>query len=249
MHDYFRAGWPQFLPGEALLLQNAVELAAHEGLTGELDEQAPGTSVADLLSDMGGYDGSAWGSLERELEEHPEDLEQAHLIASGSEQLDRYGRTLGLGSVRTISDLLRLMQAVGLIERLDEDGEVRWRPAEHVPLPEERLPLTADEKALADRRRWQDLHYASGQQIIRFFVDENVDGVSTSLEALASELDMDPEDVRQGILVLLGEGDFSASVDIERVTSQASFDLKVDWNLFNETRLSYRLTMPDDDDA
>jgi hypothetical protein len=139
------------------------------------------------------------------------------------------------------------METVGLVARVEKDGEVRWRPADHIPLPEDKLPLTADEKATADRRRWHDVHYAGSQQIVRLFVDKDVETVQGSLAALAAELEMDSEDVRQAILVLLGEGDFSASVDIERALAATPFDLKVDWELFEKNRFGFRLPTPGED--
>src|SRR6266498_3352740 len=109
-----------------------------------------------------------------------------------------------------------------------------------LPLAEEVFPLTAEERAEEDRDRWQHMHYGTGQTIIRLFdpaADDRKDTLTTSLQRLARQLDLDPESVREGILILLDEGDFSINVDIAHAPQHKVFTLRVDWERFAHTRI------------
>ncbi len=52
--------------------------------------------------------------------------------------------------------------------------------------------------------------------------------------------------MRAAVGLLLEEGDFSVSPDIERVQPEEDFTLRVDWAAFDRTRIHVRLAMPDE---
>jgi len=124
-----------------------------------------------------------------------------------------------------------------------EDGAIRFRPTWPLPLVEDVLPLTPEERAEEDQHRWRDLHYGTGQRIIALFeplADNRKDALTTSLERLGRRLGLAPDSVREGILVLLDEGDFSVNVDIARMPQHKVFTLRVDWERFARTRIGIR---------
>jgi hypothetical protein len=114
---------------------------------------------------------------------------------------------------------------------------VAQRSADPLPLPDERLPLSPQEAAEEDALRWERIHYDNAQSIIRLFVDDDLDVLSTTLADLARRLELPVESVREAILVLLGEGDFAASVDVERIAARQPLELRVDWDRFADTRI------------
>jgi hypothetical protein len=85
--------------------------------------------------------------------------------------------------------------------------------------------------------RWERIHYDNAQSIIRLFVDDDLDVLATTLADLGQRLELPVESVREAILVLLGEGDFTASVDVERIDARRPLELRVDWDRFAVTRI------------
>jgi Family of unknown function (DUF6042) len=151
--------------------------------------------------------------------------------------------------VRTCRDILNLMVAAGVLHRVVEDGAVRFRPAWPLPIAEDVFPVTAEERDEEDAFRWHALHEGTAQDIIRLFKPDAADrrdNLTTSLERLGRILELDPDSVREGILVLLDEGDFTASLDIARAPRHKVFILRVDWERFAADRISIRRGRPDD---
>lgn len=98
--------------------------------------------------------------------------------------------------------------------------------------------------------RWQGLHDQHAQQLIGRFVKQDLDVMTTSLVQVARLLDVDVDDAREAVLVLLGEcGDFSADRDVERIEPHQTFTLTVDWDRFNQERISARIVPSPPDDA
>jgi len=105
------------------------------------------------------------------------------------------------------------------------------------------FPLSAKERAEEDQHRWRRLHYGTEQEIIRLFepdADNPKESLTTSLQRLGRKLGLDPESVREGILILLEEGDFSINVDIACAPQHNVFTLRVDWEVFARTRIGIR---------
>jgi hypothetical protein len=60
-------------------------------------------------------------------------------------------------------------------------------------------------------------------------------------------LETTSQGAREAVLVLLDEGDFQADVDVARVRESDIFELTVDGDKFEQTRIGLRLALPDDD--
>ncbi|MFF2148656.1 DUF6042 family protein [Kitasatospora sp. NPDC058190] len=61
--------------------------------------------------------------------------------------------------------------------------------------------------------------------------------VTTSLQRLARVIDGDP-DARQAVLLLLDQGDFTATADIAAIPPHKVFRLQCDWEKFDQSRIS-----------
>jgi len=158
---------------------------------------------------------------------------------------DAYGAALGLGPVRTMGELLEYLVACGMLLEQQHDGNgVTYDLNPDVPLPSEVLPLSDADRANEDALRWQDVHESTAQSIIALFDPDDVDRPDrkvTSLQRLARELDSDIESVRAGVLNLLKEGDFSATIELDEATPHQVFELVIDWECFAENRISLRV--------
>jgi hypothetical protein len=145
---------------------------------------------------------------------------------------------LGLPPVQTAADTADYLVAAGILCRVGKDDTVLLIPVWPVPLPEERLPLTAEERRAEATQRWTDLHERTADRIIELFApdDERLPALRTSVDLLARQLDIEPEDVRQALLVLLAADDFSADADIARLGDDGDFVLTVDWDIHDRTR-------------
>jgi Family of unknown function (DUF6042) len=158
-------------------------------------------------------------------------------------RVDSYAAHYGRPPVRTCRDVLELMVAAGILHRVAEDGEVRFRPAWPLPLAEDVFPVTPEERAEDDAIRWRHLHEGTAQDIIRLFKPDDEqprDRLTTSLERLGRTMNLDPDSVREGIVLLLEHGDFSANIDIARAPRHKVFSLAVDWERFAATRIGIR---------
>ncbi len=235
MSDYLRSGWIRHLPRNAFTIYEAVLWLHVDEIQGEIEEQPPGGPVGGLLAQIGGLRAGVWDEQHSDLLRYP-DSEEEELLADAKSRLARAEAAVGM-NVRTNADLLELMRRLGVIERMEEHGMVRWRSADPLPLPDERLPLSPREAAEEDALRWERIHYDNAQSIIRVFVDDDLDVLATTLADLAERLELPVESVREAILGLLGEGDFTASVDIERVEAGHLFEVRVDWDRFADTRI------------
>lgn len=176
-----------------------------------------------------------------ETEHHKEELARS----------DAYSTALGTSPVRTMGDVLDYMIACGvIIERLDGNKTV-YDLNPGAALPGEVLPLSETDLAAEDHLRWRDTHESTAQPIIALFRPEEqqqVERKKTSLERLARELDSDVESVRAGVLNLLADSDFTATIDVERAEPHKVFELVVDWELFNTNRISLHLASGGHDD-
>ncbi|MFI9332148.1 DUF6042 family protein [Kitasatospora sp. NPDC052868] len=62
--------------------------------------------------------------------------------------------------------------------------------------------------------------------------------VTTSLQRLAKAIDGDPHDARQAVLLLLDQGDFTATEDVAAIPPHKVFRLRCDWEKFEQSRIS-----------
>jgi len=255
----FGKGWGRTLPASMV-----------EILTQILFEQSPTRAELDARLRQSqhspeGLDSSAWEPLhdwtDEEIARLDEDFGQPDdepRVASevktkeaGQREtnlatFERYLAAKDIPIAHTIGALLDLLIACDVVN-IDDSGKHSINPL--APLPGEALPLDADEAVLQDSMRWERLHEATAQEIIHLFHPEGaeIDHLLTDLDQLAKHLDQDPEDVRSALLALLGNGDFSAGVNIETVTVHESFILRIDWEAFHASRISICYGTPDAD--
>ncbi len=143
------------------------------------------------------------------------------------------------------------MIACGVVIGRTEGEDVVYDLNPDVELPAEVLPLSDEDRAEEDSLRWQDVHEATAQSIIRLFDPDGEDRPErkrTSLTRLARELDSDFESVRAGVLNLLDVGDFTTTIDVEDAAPNQVFELVVDGERFAATRISLRSAVGGNDD-
>lgn len=260
---YMRMGWLRVFPSAAVAILSP--LATRGPMTAELLE-------SELRPEMGserGWASGAWeplhewtdGELEELSAQFPDDAETADRQDAQSvmaeeaaarrdrvKELDLYADAVAVSPVRTLGDLLRFMIACGVLVQND-GGVIDLNP--DARLPAEVLPLTPRRQADEDELRWRDLHESTSYRIIELFSpqDDRLDSLRVSLQTLAASASVDPESVRAAIGNLLGVGDFSTSVDVDRLEIDETFELSVDWDLFDTKRIGVRISLGGGDDS
>jgi len=243
MSDYLRSGWMRHLPRNAFTIYEAVLWLHVDDIAGEIEEQPLGSWVGEHIAQIGGLRAGVWDEQEVELLCNP-DPDEAALFDDAKARLARTEAALGL-TVRTNADLIELMRRLGVIGRTEDEGDVHWRSTDPLPLPDERLSLSPEEIAEEDELRWERIHYDNAQSILRLFVDDELDELPTTLADLGERLELPVESVREAALVLLGEGDFTASVDVGRIDAKQPLKLRVDWDCFADTRIGISIADAD----
>ena len=268
----FGRGWLRYLPPASILFMGAL---ANQGPLNKVDL---GDWIrAGCRDGERGWDAEAWDPVKvwtdeewqqaRDAEEHgpfpfafgPDD--PADAAGANAEEIedrerelarsDAYSQALGIAPVRTMADVLRYMIACGVVIERTEGEDVVYDLNPDVELPAEVLPLSDEDRAREDSLRWQDVHEATAQSIIRLFDPDGEDRPErkrTSLTRLARELDSDFESVRAGVLNLLDEGDFTTTIDIEDAAPPQAFELVVDRERFAATRISLRFAVGGNDE-
>ncbi|WP_087001960.1 DUF6042 family protein [Gulosibacter sp. 10] len=187
---------------------------------------------------------SDYGDLDEPRTADELNAEEAAQRLADQATFEQYLVSKGVPIEHTVSALLDLLIACEVVT-MDHAGVLSLN--ESAPLPAEVLPLDSKEVEIQDKLRWERLHQEASQAIIRLFRTEGqgLDHVLVSLDQLAAQLETDPEDVRSAIGVLIDEGGFSTSTDIERTPSDQSFILNVDWEAFNQNRIHVSLDSPE----
>lgn len=241
--DFMESGWMRWLPHGALMIHMAVLDASLRDVAGDLEALQDDERFRMVTR---GLESAVWDEPEDLDPDDPEDAEELEGHLARVERVDSIAADYGLGPVRTNWHLAQLMLRLGLLERVEDSGDVSWRPVTPLPLPEERIKLTEAEREQEDRIRWHGLHERNAQNLIRQFVDGDITTLTTTLRRLAERLDVTAEDAREAVLSLIEEGDFSASQDVTRIAVDELFDFSVDWKEFGQRRLSIRLVNPNE---
>lgn len=246
--DFMDSGWLRWLPRVAFDLNMLVASLTLDEADGDPWSQ-PEDSRARLVADsVGGPDASAWvherDEREREQMSEREIRHEDRHIARLLELL----RPHGLTEHSRARDLLELMGHLGLFA--DEAGagdEPRWRVVDPLPLPEERLALSDQEREQEAEIRFDDVFATLRSSLTGLLVDQPRDTVKTTLSRLAGRLDADPEDVRQALGQLIGSPAFSANQDVGRVDAGRVFEIRIDREAYGEDFVSVRIATPEDD--
>lgn len=143
-------------------------------------------------------------------------------------------------------DVIEFMVELGLIEKVGEGaGDVRWSVVNPLPNVEDVLPLSAERREIESRIRWREGFREASRAITSWFAQQRPPAVpkseiKTSIQAIAKDLGLDPEDARHGLAILLEE-DIRCDVDPETARSDEPLRIRIDWQLFEEWRTVYRI--------
>jgi hypothetical protein len=250
---YMEYGWNRFLPDGAIQL-----LAIIAG--GQLDTADLDLQLRESQHSADGLESAAWSPLEVYTDEALAELhglfDRAPMVVGDDEsetadevmaleaaaraeevqQMRRFSDHLHVSEVRTLGDLLTFMAEADLITH----SSGVWKLNATAPLPEESLPLTPEQREYEDELRWALLHERPAQGIIRLFRPDGIapaDTLTTSLTALASELDVPVEAARGALVELIRAADFSADTDPATCEEDDILTIAIDWDTFHTTRI------------
>jgi hypothetical protein len=159
------------------------------------------------------------------------------------ERMDSYCRGVGVEPVHTMGQLLDLMLSCGVVLARTDGPEPVYELNPEALLPQEVLPLSDEDRENEDRLRWEDVHEATAQAVIKLFEPHNekpLGSMTTSLARLARTLGNDFESVRAGLTNLLESGEFTTSIDIAGAGPRDESLLTVEWELFWSKRVTLR---------
>ena len=149
-------------------------------------------------------------------------------------------------------DVIEFMVELELLERVEAEDGI-WRvvsPLRHV---EDVLPLSSERQAIESQIRWREGFREASQTITDWLREKRPpvqakSEIETSIEAIAKEVGLDPEDARHGLAILLNE-DVRCSVDPETARSDELLRLRIDWELFEEWRTVYSIRPEGDEET
>jgi hypothetical protein len=216
-----------------------------DGVSGDLDEL--GAEALDVAV-FGGldtpYEPAAHGDSELEPGEEP-------MWARRWKEFGDRAVKRGL-PMRTPRDSIEFMREIGLVDRVERDGEIYWRAVVPVPLAEDLLAL--DDAAREEERklRWQKAFQHAENRVTSWLVDQRTDaptmGLTITLTEIAGRLELDVDEARHGLAnAMLQAGDITAIPNPEVAEPDAPLRIVVDWERFDRERISVRLVMPNDD--
>jgi hypothetical protein len=146
----------------------------------------------------------------------------------------------------TCRHVIEFMLALELIERRETGMGVIWMIVSPLPNVEEVLNLTPERLEQEAITRWRISFGGIADSIVDWMAGLSPRGAeiyefTTSIQALAEQMHLDPEDARHGLTVLLDE-DVTCDVDPEIAAADAPLRIRVDWKLLEEIRAIYRIT-------
>lgn len=159
-------------------------------------------------------------------------------IVPDSERIRRLREATGM-EIETLGDCLRLLERLRLIQLVDD----AWLANEKIgTLPEDVLVLSDAEQRSEDEMRWAALHAPAREVLIKLFAWAHLKGeerpLNHSLTSLSQVVGYDTLVLREAFAELVQDGDFKSSRDIATVDDDEPFEVSVDWDRFNELRLS-----------
>jgi hypothetical protein len=243
--DFISTGWLRFLPEPAFNAYGRMWVWALDGeaVAGDLDEL--GAEVLDVAA-LGGldavYDPAAHGDADIEPDEDP-------AWAIRWEEFGAQAARRGL-PMRTPRDAIEFMREIGLVERVEHDGEIYWRAVVPVPLAEDLLDLDEQTRGQEAKLRWQRAFQHAEHRVTNWLVDQRTDAPTTELTIRLAEisirLDLDLEETRQGLAVAMdAAGDISARPHPETAAPGDPIQISVDWDRFDAGRIMIVANSPD----
>jgi hypothetical protein len=244
--DIVSTGWIRFLPEPGVSAYLAIwGLNRHPDgpVTGDLDDL--GAEAFDVAT-YGGfdavYDPAKHGDAVLEDDEEP-------LWTSRWSEFGEQAAKRGL-PMRTARDLIEFMREVGLVERLELDGEISWRPVVPVPLAEDILELDVETRDREAKIRWEEAFQRANNRVTSWLVDQRTDAATTDLTVtlteLAGQVELDVEELRHGLAAAMNEaGDIAVTPHPEQAEPDQPLHIVVDWELFDTKRIAIRLADPE----
>lgn len=243
--DFTDSGWLRWLPEVSWTLNMLVSCLTLDEAPGSPWDQPSGSRAAAVLSRLD-RDASAWAVEDDELTraESPSEFEfDRNRRARITGALEPFG--FGPGS--STGDVLELMRTFGLVTvEVDDDGVEAWRVVDPLPLPEERLRLSSEERAEEARHRLDDMYGPLQSSLAGLLSNDPADTVRTSLARLGERLNADPDDAREALLLVLESRSFTANRDVSRLRADQVFEITIDRAVFQEEYLEVELTTPED---
>ncbi len=216
-----------------------------EAMAGDLDDL--GAEALDVEA-FGGldtpYDPAAHGDADLEPGEEP--MWAPRWSQFGAEAAKRRM------PMRTPRDAIALMRAIGLVERIERDGEIFWRAVVPVPLAEDVLDLGEQTRDTEAKLRWQRAFQHAENRVTSWLVDQRTAAPTTeltiTLTEIAGRLQLDVDETRHGLANAMdAAGDITSTPHPEAAEPDEPLRVVVDWERFAAERISFQLAMLDED--
>lgn len=244
--DIVSTGWIRFLPEPGMNTYLAIW-----GL-----DRHPDGPVAGDLEDLGAemFDVAAFGGFDgiydpaKHGDADVEDGEESTWTIRWSEFGEQAAkRDLPM---RTPRDLIEFMRVIGLVERIELDGDIFWRPVVPVPIAEDVLDLDVETRDREAKIRWRAAFQRANNRVTSWLVDRRTDAATTeltiTLTELADRLELDVDELRHGLAAAMNEaGDIAVTPHPEQAELDQPLRIVVDWELFDTKRIAIRLTDPE----
>ena len=245
--DFITTGWLRYLPEPAFNAYGRMWVSVVEGeaLAGDLDEiGAERLDVAVFGGLDATYDPAVHGDADLEPDEEPTWAIRWQTFAEAAAE-----RSMPMNTPR---DAINLMRAIGLVERIEDDGEISWSAVVPVPLVEDVLDLDDEARESEAKLRWRRAFRHAEDRVTNWLVDMRSDAPTTkltiTLAEIAVRLDLDLDETRQGLAVAMDTGDITATPHPESAAPGDPIRISLDWDRFDAERISIVAGSADDDD-
>ncbi|MDT7783037.1 MAG: hypothetical protein QOF58_1456 [Pseudonocardiales bacterium] len=237
--DWTASGWHRLLPPIAFSLEMLIATATQTDADGDLDDLIAAHPVlAEQLPDRGATP-LRWHEPGRESVEMERRRDQAREALRGA----LAGR--GLTVPTTLRELADLLAQLGVYHHArGVDGRHQWR-ALHLPVVD-LLDLPVEWLAAENNARWLMVTSTPAAHLHRALAHtERVPTIPTTIDRLASDVDVTAAEVRlglegllyQGVLTIDRHGAVLDSRQVREAPGHARIDLQMDWD---------RIPSPDD---
>jgi Family of unknown function (DUF6042) len=221
--DVFYTGWMRLLPEPAFRALSSMLWLRANPVAGELDELAADGWLC--LGEVGGLDApfDPAGRLDR-----PDD--DAQWTARWT-RMQAFARDRGL-PMATPRDTIYFLLDVGVLERVERGDAVLWRSVAPIPLAEDVVALTREEREREARLRWEHAFAAAEARVADWLADVRAGTpatpVRTTLVQLAGWLGLDVDDARFGLAHAAEQaGDVDCDPDPELAVASAPLTIVV----------------------
>ena len=153
--------------------------------------------------------------------------------------------------MNTPRDAINLMRAIGLVERIEDDGEISWSAVVPVPLVEDVLDLDDEARASEAKLRWHRAFRHAENRVNELARRHAIRRAHHRADDYAAEiavrLDLDLDETRQGLAVAMDTADITATPHPENAAPGDPIRISVDWDRFDAERITIVTGSPDDD--